>query len=894
MNFVDDPDFLRALAYCDTDADGDCDGDGDGDATNKQGQTSEDALAALLHKSQGYPLEADMPLSFTSKQLRRVGTRVCPTPLESSSAIGGVYWLHKTTALALLQERGLDAAASIESVVPAPAKAKPTGKKKSANAKEERALKKNCDAFAAATRGIDPVFLRSPWFAQLWVQAKASDMNPTPSPGFPMWKQHVSPEKKDWLGVPRFFGLSHFGAPQKDVRTLGCPMAPDIVFDPHKRRPFRPEQEAAYTALLASLEECGGGFVVADCGFGKSGLIIRVLVEGIRSILKRNAGVRSAIVLTQIVLMTQMKYDIIGKPWTWSDLTPIPLDADGCVQLEPEADGPRKQAKKSTHTNTNTNKSKRKNKSHANDAPEPEPEAGDDDVRWQCPLTKTSLRHTLPADIVRAVCIPPPPLAIVATELALDATAAAVVVADDAETGNKRRRDDDKLKPKPKPRPGKCRRLVSRVGYQAWLALSAHERSARALDPALACPDCGGHMGGAAAWDVPSAPKEGWAPTARVGWLQGAYLDAKGRRSKTCIWEDCDIILVSAKSAVECDYPWASFNIGALGVDEAHKIASPTISQIVPRIAAKYGFGVSATPSRLDGAEHAIAWQLGPYAYVYQRTEAVTGKRGTVEVTQVLYRRGCHEEVFYRDGRLGFATMVNTLVLDAERNALILALAEAAAAAGRKKILIITSTLVHTAFLVRALREQCGFYDAAVLTGGAKTEAVSYAQNPMCRVVVATYHFLSEGYDDAYIDTMIFAAPRSSVQQALGRCERTMDGKLVPLVWDIVDTFSAFEGMARKRSVFYRSRAFVVTREEDADVWKRINRDLPIVAIDDIDAIDAKRGRSDMSDKSDKSTVSCMSAFDESCDFDEEEGGEGECVGFADSDLVTTDDNSNH
>jgi superfamily II DNA or RNA helicase len=859
------------------------------------------ALDQLLRASHGFPLDADAPLSFTSTKLRRVGARTCPRPprprslsdesddeSESSdaehltSAVGGVYWIHKDAARALLGDEAKYDDDDDDKTDKKDAKDASKGPARTGKATPkggDKALAADRAAWAAATRGIDPVFLRSPWFAQLWVQARASGMNPKPPPGFPMWKIHASPQKKDWLGVPLFFGLSHFGAAQKNVRTLGVPMQADLAFDPLRRRPFRPEQEAAYTALLASLAECGGGFVIADCGFGKTGLMLRVLIEGIRTLLKARAGVRAAIVLTQVVLMTQMRFDIVGKPWTWADLTPIELDADGFVlvhgsgnskkapkpkakaKAQKEEAEPKAGRKRARPRKDNTKAESGEGKAEAGSGPGAESVDGAEsgkgragtvgseeaatEAELRCPLTNASLARVRPEDIVRAVCVQPPPLALVAAALAAeeagtgapapllhgleeaDAGADAGADADadaDADGGAKAGRAQSQSQARVRARrPGTCRRFVSRAGYQAWLALSAAERAERARDPAFACPACGGQLGGAAAWDVPSPPKTGWAPDTRVGWLQGAFYDAKGRRSKRCVVDDCDIILVSAKSAADCAYPWASFGIGAVAFDEAHKIASPTISQIAPHIPCAFKFGVTATPARLDGTEHALGWQLGPYAYVYQRTEAVTGQRGAVAVRQILYRRGSHEEPFCRDGRLNFAAMVNVLALDAERNALILALAEAAAAAGRKKILVITSTLVHTAYLARALREQCGFYDAAVLTGGARTETVSYAQNPLCRLVVATYHFLSEGYDDDNIDTMILAAPRSSVQQAVGRCERSKPGKLVPLVLDVVDTFSAFEGMAWKRHAFYRSRAFSILREEEAATRTRMD-----------------------------------------------------------------------
>jgi hypothetical protein len=56
------------------------------------------------------------------------------------------------------------------------------------------------------------------------------------------------------------------------------------------------------------------------------------------------------------------------------------------------------------------------------------------------------------------------------------------------------------------------------------------------------------------------------------------------------------------------------------------------------------------------------------------------------------------------------------------------------------------------------------------------------------------------------------ALPRSKIQQVVGRCERTHEGKLIPLIIDIVDTFSVFEAMSWKRHKFYKSRGFQIQR----------------------------------------------------------------------------------
>lgn len=79
------------------------------------------------------------------------------------------------------------------------------------------------------------------------------------------------------------------------------------------------------------------------------------------------------------------------------------------------------------------------------------------------------------------------------------------------------------------------------------------------------------------------------------------------------------------------------------------------------------------------------------------------------------------------------------------------------------------------------------------------------------RIVLATYSLLEEGYDDPSLDALLLAMPRSKIQQTIGRIERHKEGKQVPVVFDLVDDFSLFPNMHRKRMSFYKSRGFACT-----------------------------------------------------------------------------------
>jgi superfamily II DNA or RNA helicase len=298
--------------------------------------------------------------------------------------------------------------------------------------------------------------------------------------------------------------------------------------------------------------------------------------------------------------------------------------------------------------------------------------------------------------------------------------------------------------------------------------------------------------------EKPSPPREGWIPTARVGWLQGAP------PSKYVDTTDKDIVIGSIDSLSQCLYARDMIQeFGLVIVDEMHHLGALTLSQVLPKLPARYVLGISATPDRNDGLEHVLYWLAGPTSFVYKRLPSITGKSGTVVVNQTLFTAGSRKEIVYKNGSLGYAQMVTLLAQDTVRNEFLIQTIRDLLDS-RRKILIVTTLVDHAKFLTAQ-------FDAALVYGGCKKEAISKAKSNV-PIVVATYQFLEEGYDDETLDTLVMALPRSKIQQVVGRCERTHIGKLVPLIIDVVDTFSVFEAMSWKRMSFYKSRGFTIKR----------------------------------------------------------------------------------
>ena len=299
----------------------------------------------------------------------------------------------------------------------------------------------------------------------------------------------------------------------------------------------------------------------------------------------------------------------------------------------------------------------------------------------------------------------------------------------------------------------------------------------------------------------------GGAPSERKSLLTGCkvrVLQGSWDKCKDTL-ADADIVVASLDSLAQFKYPQAWWEMFGLVVfDEAHHMAAKTLSAILPHVPCKRIVGFSATPNRKDGLEPVLFWLLGPTSFVFQRLPSVTGKRGTVHVQRV--RGEVVEDVFRWGGKLAFAEMLNAIAANETRNARLVALAKDLVKT-RGKVLLITAFREHCDVLADALRAET---QVLVLHGGSKKRK---REEEDAKCIVATYGLLEEGFDDADLDTVILCTPRSTVQQTVGRIERTKEGKAVPLVVDVVDINSIFFAMWQKRKKFYMSRGFQLDEE---------------------------------------------------------------------------------
>ena len=77
------------------------------------------------------------------------------------------------------------------------------------------------------------------------------------------------------------------------------------------------------------------------------------------------------------------------------------------------------------------------------------------------------------------------------------------------------------------------------------------------------------------------------------------------------------------------------------------------------------------------------------------------------------------------------------------------------------------------------------------------------------KIILATYQIASEGYDNKELDTLIFATPKSNIEQAVGRILR-QENINEPEVIDIVDAWSVFNNLYFSRLKFYKKKKYII------------------------------------------------------------------------------------
>ena len=158
------------------------------------------------------------------------------------------------------------------------------------------------------------------------------------------------------------------------------------------------------------------------------------------------------------------------------------------------------------------------------------------------------------------------------------------------------------------------------------------------------------------------------------------------------------------------------------------------------------------------------------------------------------------------NGKVNIAAMINELCDSFMRTLEIVNVIKKKYSEGRK-ILVLTDRRRHCLEFKKLLND----YDCGLYIGGMKNEALQESNKK--RIIIATFSIASEGYDNPELDTLIFASPKSKVEQACGRILRQENENEAQII-DFVDAFSVFNNFYFCRLKFYKSKKFLFEEKE--------------------------------------------------------------------------------
>lgn len=259
---------------------------------------------------------------------------------------------------------------------------------------------------------------------------------------------------------------------------------------------------------------------------------------------------------------------------------------------------------------------------------------------------------------------------------------------------------------------------------------------------------------------------------------------------------------------------------GLVVVDECHHVPAAAFESVVRAIPARVWLGLTATPYRRDGLDDLIGFQLGPVRHTFTPADPDTLEGASADRPQPVLR--VHPTAFRLEGDIDLsvpgtiAAVHRALAEDEARNQQILTDVIAAHERGRH-CLVLAQRTAHVDHLSARLTEHG--LEPVVLKGGmgAKQRAAALErltptdENPPL-LVVATGHFVGEGFDCPALDTLFLAGPvsfKGRLVQYAGRILRAHPGKTSAEVHDYHDAEVPFLAAAlAKRAPGYLSLGF--------------------------------------------------------------------------------------
>jgi len=264
-------------------------------------------------------------------------------------------------------------------------------------------------------------------------------------------------------------------------------------------------------------------------------------------------------------------------------------------------------------------------------------------------------------------------------------------------------------------------------------------------------------------------------------------------------------------------------NYGMIIADECHHAAAFTYEQILKTANAKYIYGLTATPIRKDGHHPLLFMYCGPIRYrdnpIKQAEKRPFDHYIVPRFTSLRIPLGSDEK------NLSIQELYTEIIDNDFRNQQILEDVLKNYSQGRNCIVLSLRT-AHVELLAKRLTEEVP--NVIILMGGMGKKLTKQAFQQLADIpvdknfiLVATGHFIGEGFDEPRLDTLFLAMPiswKGTLQQYAGRLHRLFKTKKEVRIYDYVDIqVKMLEKMYQKRLNGYASMGYKAKSEEITD-----------------------------------------------------------------------------
>ena len=253
-------------------------------------------------------------------------------------------------------------------------------------------------------------------------------------------------------------------------------------------------------------------------------------------------------------------------------------------------------------------------------------------------------------------------------------------------------------------------------------------------------------------------------------------------------------------------------------VSNCHHLAGEIFSKALQKLNTQYLLGLSATMNRKDGLTKIFKMYLGEICYKdkEKKDDNVLVRVVKFKVDDEEYDR---DEVDYR-GNIAYIKMISKISEYNNRSELIVNILKTEIKNNNSIQFIV---LAHTKAQLNYLYNSISYNEVSTVgfyIGGMKEKDLKESEKK--QIILATYSMAAEALDIKTLSALLFASPKTDIEQSVGRILRTKHSQ--PLIIDILDQHQIFKKQFDKRRKFYMKNNYKILKTSHDKYLKYIEK----------------------------------------------------------------------